>query len=423
MLLTGIAIIWGLSVLSSKYFVSGIEIATRNSMFAFAHQQKSDKQLTFVTTPETEDTNSTRTVTYSLVKEWGKVPEIFQKNYTADELTLNKFYKHLEFNSPLTQPNTGAFIIKIIKADELHFVTMTFSQNNSAFHGIENISHVVVITLTALAVMTLFSLILLFVMRQITAPVSNLKNWAKHLNDIQLAKAIPDFHYSELNTLAQLIHNSLSSVQASLDNEKKFLGYASHELRTPISVSRSNSELLQKLIENNSPKEKQLTVLSRILRATLTMTDLTETLLWLNRREGKELIIREFSLGQLTKQLVTELNYLTDGKNITVDIETDNTLCKLPESICRIILTNLIRNAFQHTTKGHVAITQKGYKFSVVNSNNKDESESTELFEYDHLGFGLGLTLITKVIKQYQWQYNTSDKSAGKDVSVIFEKK
>ncbi|WP_244225164.1 histidine kinase dimerization/phospho-acceptor domain-containing protein [Vibrio aquaticus] len=62
-----------------------------------------------------------------------------------------------------------------------------------------------------------------------------------------------------------------------------FLGYASHELRTPIAVTRNNSELLCKMISKGIPSEKQLVVLDRIERAGFTMTDLTETLLWLNQ--------------------------------------------------------------------------------------------------------------------------------------------
>ncbi|WP_435806497.1 histidine kinase dimerization/phospho-acceptor domain-containing protein [Shewanella psychromarinicola] len=34
------------------------------------------------------------------------------------------------------------------------------------------------------------------------------------------------------------------------------LGYASHELRTPIAVIRTNSELLQKLIHKGASPEK-----------------------------------------------------------------------------------------------------------------------------------------------------------------------
>jgi signal transduction histidine kinase len=421
MLISGIAMIWGLSVLSSNYFISGIDIGTRNGMFAFAHQEqnnKHDRELTFITSPEADKVS--KTVTYKLVRSWDNVPEIFQQTFKPDELQFNKLYKHFVETSIFTPPEVASFIMKIMKNNEVHYVTLIASKNGFVFQGITNLNHFTVITVTALAVITLFSIILLFVMRQITLPVTRLKNWAKYLTNKELSQPIPNFHYSELNTLAKLIKNSVSSVQESVEREKIFLGYASHELRTPIATSRSNAELLHKLIENKAPIEKQLNVLDRVLRANLTMTDLTETLLWLNRSEGKGIIAQQFSVGSLIEQLSSELKYLIVDKAITVNVETDDSVFELPESVCRIIIANLIRNAFQHTVEGYVTIRQIGYRLSIVNQNNVD-IETNDILKSDNLGFGLGLSLTERIIQQYQWQYSSIDIVGGKDVSVIFE--
>jgi len=419
MLLSGIAIIWGLSVLSSKYFIAGMDMGTRNGMFAFAQQQQGEKTFTFVSTPGNDNKNTALTVTYTLVKDWQKVPEILRQQFNADELQLNQLYKYFVEQSLFTPPKTASFIVKIIKNDEIHFVTLVASKNNLSFQGITDVNHFAIIILTASGVITLFSIILWFVMRQVTLPVTRLKQWAKKLDNTQLSKPIPDFHYRELNTLATLISQSLRSVQDSLAREKKFLGYASHELRTPIATSRSNAELLKKLIESDAPSEKQLLVLARILRAALNMTDLTETLLWLNRSEGKELVVQTFQLGVLIEQLADELRYLTVDKVITVSIEIDQKLVNLPESVCRIIISNLIRNAFQHTTQGQVTIKQLGCQLTIVNQNNRDDS-GQDIFADNHLGFGLGLSLTERIIQQYQWQYSTTDICGGKSVSVSF---
>ncbi len=103
-------------------------------------------------------------------------------------------------------------------------------------------------------------------------------------------------------------------MQQSLDREQEFLSYASHELRTPIAVTRTNSELLSKMMTVNNSPEKQIEVVERIKRASITMTDLTETLLWLNRSEGKSLVTENVQLGELTEQLVHDLDYLLEGK-------------------------------------------------------------------------------------------------------------
>lgn len=419
MLITGSGIIWGLSILSNNYFISGMDIATRNSMLAFAHQQKSDNQV-FLNAPQEESgQNQKRELAYGFMENWDDVPSVFKENYQPSELELNKLYKYLEKTSLLTPPKTGSFIIKTKRDNKIYYVTHTISHKSSEINSLSDLNNFVIISLTALGVIALFTLILLLVMRKVTLPVIRLKDWAKQLNNKQLSQKTPDFHYRELNLLADIIRNSLSSVQESIEREQKFLGYASHELRTPIAVSHSNSELLKKLIESHAPAEKQLKVLDRILRANLTMTGLTETLLWLNRDEDKQLTNQKFKLGELTEQLVTELKYLTIDKNITLSIETDNSSCELPEVVCRIVVSNLIRNAFQHTAEGYVTIKQEKCRLSIINQNNP-EKDTSSLLQSDNLGFGLGLSLTERIVQQYQWQYDTQEIAGGKNVSVVF---
>jgi len=76
--------------------------------------------------------------------------------------------------------------------------------------------------------------------------------------------------------------------------------------------------------------------------------------------------------------------------------------------LCRIVIANLIRNAFQHTAEGKVSIEQKGRVIQIVNQNSKGQ-ESRE-----SLGFGLGLQLTEKLIRQY----TSSDIEGGRSVSL-----
>ncbi|MGJ8581599.1 MAG: sensor histidine kinase, partial [Psychromonas sp.] len=224
----------------------------------------------------------------------------------------------------------------------------------------------------------------------------------------------PDFHYSELNSLADIVRSSLQSVQESLEREQQFLGYASHELRTPIAVTRTNTELLRKMIEKEISTEKQLQVLDRIERASLNMTNLTETLLWLNRQADKSIPLTTLSLGQLTQQLLNELHYLLKGKKVEIQIQTDNSEQQLPAVLCRIIINNLIRNALQHTNEGKIVITQSGHQLTI---HNQDLSEN--MVDND-LGFGLGLELIERLVKHYEWQYKNTATDNGHYVEINF---
>ena len=260
----------------------------------------------------------------------------------------------------------------------------------------------------------LFSLVPILLLRKIATPVERLTTWARHLAQADLAKPAPEFHYSELDSLAQLIHASLRSVQESVEREKRFLGYASHELRTPIAVTRTNSELLRKMLDKDIPKARQLEVLERIERASLTMTDLTETLLWLNRHGDKSLEAIQFSLDEMIEQLCDDLAYLLAGKQVEVSISCAPTQLNLPQALCRIVITNLIRNAFQHTYSGKVDIRLTGNQLEMININEPEGENQNEL------GFGLGLELTERLIAQQGWSYANQEVGSGRHVFLKF---
>ncbi|WP_275667291.1 HAMP domain-containing sensor histidine kinase [Vibrio sp. Isolate24] len=270
------------------------------------------------------------------------------------------------------------------------------------------------IVFVAIAAILAFSLILIAFIRSVSTPVEELKDWAKSLDKEKLSQPIPGFDYRELNTLAEIIKSSLSSVQEGLEREQRFLGYASHELRTPIAVTRTNSELLKKMILKKLDEDKQLEVLERIERTGYTMTDLTETLLWLNRQEDKTLPFSDLVIGDLITQIDHELEYLLQGKAVKVSLNVDETKHSLPLGLCRIVITNLVRNAFQHTYQGEVSIEQAESRLVITNRNLSHGEREEEL------GFGLGLELTERLISQYGWYYENSAIEYGRRVEVHF---
>ncbi len=78
----------------------------------------------------------------------------------------------------------------------------------------------------------------------------------------------------------------------------------------------------------------------------------------------------------------------------------------------RIVLGNLIRNAFQHTWKGQVIISQQGSQISIINRQfNADiDVAPTEL------GFGLGLQLTAQLTEKLGWPYQNIANENGHKV-------
>ncbi|NOH98828.1 HAMP domain-containing sensor histidine kinase [Vibrio sp. 99-70-13A1] len=402
MLLTGVTTIVIMSALSLNYFISGMDVAMRGSMNAQAQQASVSAGHPLVFQE------------FTVATQWSDLPKGIQNNLNEPDVGFDEITKKIIGKSLFAPPKAGYFAMRVMKEDEVRYVSAIFKQEMDNSFKNKALPHFITILITALAAIVLFFIILILILRKVATPVEELKNWAKALDKDNMEQNIPEFHYSELNTLAGIIKNSVSSMQAGLEREQKFLGYASHELRTPIAVTRTNSELLEKLIQKGKSPEKQLEVVDRIKRAGFTMTDLTETLLWLTRQEDKELPIHSIQLGKLIEQLTHDLEYLINGKSVDIHLETDLSANLLPEGLCRIVLTNLVRNAFQHTENGHVSIIQNGLTVQVINQNIDGTKE-------DHnLGFGLGLELTERLLNQYNWQYQNTELETGREVQVDF---
>ncbi|MGR5063878.1 sensor histidine kinase [Photobacterium sp. DNB22_13_2] len=402
MLLTGTITIIAMSAVSLSYFFSGMDLAMSGMMHSQAFQQ------------DIRDGQPQQIRNINVASRWEDLPISIRQNLDQKDLVEGELLKKIEGIPLIEHPKAGYFAMKATEEGETRYISMTFPEKPPEHLPPRASRQFVYLILTACLAIIIFASILVFTLRGVATPVEALKDWAKSLNKEKLSLPVPDFHFGELNTLANIIQSSLSSVQESLDREQRFLGYASHELRTPIAVTRTNAELLRKMIIKGVDNKKQIDVLDRIERAGFTMTNLTETLLWLNRQEEKALPTQNIIIGELTQQITQELNYLLGGKSVDVEMRTDNTYNQQPESLCRIIISNLIRNAFQHTNDGKVEILQSGHQLTIINKNHSAQHTA------DDLGFGLGLELTERLIKQYGWQYDSIELESGRKVRVQF---
>ncbi len=401
-LLTGITTIVVLSVLTMHYFFSGMDIALRDSMFSHA------------ISIETQPGEPVKISDFTIASRWRDLPQDVRENIPRDSLETNTLTNYFVDGSIFSPPKMALFAMKVQHNGMLKYVSVSFYDSTEQFPVDDEFPHFFIIFSTALVAILLFYLVLIIIFRKVTTPVEQLKNWAKNMTTDQLSQPIPDFHYSELNVLANIVKSSMESVQQSVEREKKFLAYASHELRTPIAVTKTNTELLKKMCEKQVEVEKQQEVLRRISRANATMTDLTEAILWLNRGNAPQIPAKEVVLGDLLAQIIDELSYLLQGKQVTVDIITDRQQVLLVEPLARMVCTNLVRNAFQHTADGFVQVKQEGSSVVIFNQS------ATQDAEENNLGFGLGLELTERIIKQNNWLYKNRAIDNGHDVFIDF---
>ncbi|MBU2965952.1 HAMP domain-containing sensor histidine kinase [Amphritea sp. 2_MG-2023] len=407
----------GFSLLSVNYFINGLDKGLNIVMKDIAK------------TAEVEDGQPIDLIGFNIASRWQDTPDIIQQNFVSPPTEAGQLQKLKDQSSIFSIPENIYFVVlTYTPSGEKRFVSKVILERNrlDANAAKQPKNRLYWAFFTALAAIALFAFCLVMIMQKIAKPIESLKNWAKSLTQENTQTPPPDFSYNELNVLASLVQNSLVSAHQSLEREQQFLSYASHELRTPIAVIRSNVDLLKRLSETSPLSDKQALTLQRIQRAGLTMSDLTETLLWLSHKDKQNIALVPINLHEKVKQLTDELNYLLNTKNVTVKIETDEARVNVAATACHIVLSNLIRNAYQHTQQGLIEIKQQGSRVTITNSHESDK-ESAQVTKIDTqevslgYGYGLGLQLSEKIINRHGWLYKVADIQGCYQVTVDFD--
>lgn len=401
-----------LSYQSARLFLGSFEMAFEKMMMQIAKEYPKAGKL------------EEEVLEYHVTTDWSKVPQQVRNHFP--EIPTETEELHTKFvDWAYIAPPKKAYSLLVMNRDNGQVFVSRFNENIHQEIAEDHDGHffidpMVVIIIFGCSGIVIFVLVLLYVFKKVALPMESLQQWAKQLKLTELKKERPDFRFKELNALAKLIHNNLASVADSVEREQAFLSYASHELRTPIAVLRSNTALLEKV--NPSPSAKERAIRGRIQRASLTMKSMTETLLWLSREGDADVPVEHVCLGTLIKNAQSEMLYLLSGKSVAVNIDVDDIDVYLAEIPAVIVLNNLIRNAFQHTQHGTVDIKQRGAKVIITNvetdQDGKNVSGSSNNDE--ELGFGLGMQLVDKLAKQFGWHHNITSDNNGYRVSIYF---
>ncbi len=404
-----ILLVIGYSFLSAQYFIRGMDNIVASNMEQIARNY-------FESRSDPQREHYQLFSGYLVVRQWQELPQGIRQVFQQPPAISGESFKRTDGDWP-QPPKNIYFLMRYEHQGDTVFITHSMSPSTVSKLVDRNATQS---RNTLFLVSSLSALILIIaiwlLLRRVSQPVAALGRWTRSLDSEKLSQPPPDFAYVELNALAELIRTSLSSVQQSLEREQRFLRHASHELRTPISTIRSNIELMRKLQECDDHRldSRQKQVFQRIDRASLTMQNLTEVLLWLSRDSVEALPEHVVSLDRLVRQLVEESRYLLNEKNVSIDLVTQACEITLPEVPARIVLGNLIRNAFQHTVKGFIVIHQQHNQVEILNEHHDEENNNSEL------GFGLGLQLTRQLTNRLGWFYVNEAGPQGHRAAVSF---
>lgn len=347
-----------------------------------------------------------------IYRRYQDLPDIIKHNYSQADLQAQEHYSFEIKNKWYDFPEAVYFVHPAIaQSGNMYFIVNKFDDQylQSEVDKIEaNMPSIWVVS--AITIIILLILILSLV-GYIARPVNKLHHWAQQLTLKTLADPVPLFGFRELDELAEKIHTNLQNIEKTLSRESQFLQHASHELRTPIAVILSNASLMDHLWHAAPPACQK--PLDRITRAGLTMSHLTETLLWLTRNTAYHPTIETFRLDQLVTDLIEEHQYLLKGKCVEIEFELNEITAQLPRVLVRITIANLIRNAMQHTDNGYINIQLIDDKLFITNNGSLLTGETND-------GFGLGIKLVRQICDNQDWHYHQKTTENACRVELIF---
>ncbi|MCY9853392.1 sensor histidine kinase [Vibrio mediterranei] len=269
------------------------------------------------------------------------------------------------------------------------------SQANSAF------------VITGLLFLLIFAIIRLLIHR-LTHPIIQLSKWSQTL-DLNEANKLQHFRYTEVQQLANQLMDSVHSQRQSIEREEFFLRAASHELRTPVSIISASSEMLTRLADA-IPNSGQRAV-NRINRSVVTMQNLVTSLLWMSRNQQLNVEVSNVELKEVVEQALDQHRYLSDERDLNVNLiaEEEGLSHPMPAVLVEIIVTNLIRNTFQHASKGDVEIRISPRGISISNALyelGQEKLSQDSLKQSDsEVSFGIGLILIERLCQHQNWHF------------------
>jgi signal transduction histidine kinase len=144
---------------------------------------------------------------------------------------------------------------------------------------------------------------------------------------------------------------AIRPVQSAFDKQRKFIGDASHELKTPLTLIRADAEVVTR--DPANPRARKL--MNHLLDETDRMNSLLSDLLILARLDAGELGVSDepFNLGEVLIEMADRFEALATAEGVSLDLEVCG---KLPASGDRErtsqIVAALLDNALRHTPSG-----------------------------------------------------------------------
>lgn len=253
-----------------------------------------------------------------------------------------------------------------------------------------------------------FFITMRFLTRRLWRPFDDTLHKAEQFNLAQ--SEIPDFLPSDILEFTRL-NDSLGLLMRKNKEayriQKEFTENASHELQTPLAVTRSKLDLLMQ----EEMSKKQLKIVEELYQLNTRMGHLNRNLLLLAKIENAQYNRQEtISLPGFIENLLPSYNLLRGSciVGLKTSVKKDIAVNANPV-LLECLINNLVINAIRHTATGTIEVSAgNGSILEISNPSEGVPLDSDDIFNRFHSGdsrngTGLGLAIVKAICDYHGW--------------------
>ena len=303
------------------------------------------------------------------------------------------------------------------ETEPARILTTIFKDRNDRYHELSvytptiekadlktSILYLLIVLLVSLLIVVL--LIYVWVFRYSMRPFYRLLEW---LDRYRLgARNVPldnPTKTTEFQKMNEAVNRFASHSEEVFEQQKLFIGNASHEIQTPLAVCMNRLEML---LEDETLTEEQVKEIVKTYQTLEYVTKLNKSLLLLSKIDNSQFVEEKMiDFNELVNRYLEDYQDVFLYKGINVKVTgTGIFKVRINEVLATILVTNLLKNAFIHNVMGgsiHVAMNSGYISFrNTCEDGPLDEKNIFKRFYQGHKkegSTGLGLALVDAVCR------------------------